>query len=177
MNKKRLLKLADFLDELPRKLFDFGTVAYAEKGLTPKQALKAGPKCGTVGCAMGWAPVVFPRLLKYVKETDIDPTDQFADPTQIFIELRDKSAILDEWTQHDYSTIASEIFDIPNDDANALFTPDYTSFNSVPALETGLSDKATPKQVAKRIRRYVKETEKALEREALDQESEQFATV
>jgi len=164
MNKKRLLKLADFLEELPRKLFDFGTIAHAEKGLTPKQALKAGPKCGTVGCAMGWAPVVFPRLLKYTKVNEVHPDEIWntEDLKQLYIELRDPSLIKSAYDRNSYTIIASIVFDISQDEALALFTPDIHDWN-VPALNETLPENATPKQVAKRIRRYVKDKEKEQE--------------
>lgn len=48
LGKERLLKLADFLDELPEKNFNFGTVR------------RVSYECGTVGCAVGWLPEVFP---------------------------------------------------------------------------------------------------------------------
>lgn len=43
MNKKRLLKLADFLDTVPRRSFDIGLYA------------KHTPRCGTMACAIGYA--------------------------------------------------------------------------------------------------------------------------
>jgi len=168
MNKKRLLKLADFLDELPRKLFDFGTVAtVGEEGLTPAQALKAGPKCGTVGCAMGWAPVVFPRILKYAKVNEVYPNETWYDEDlkQLYIALRDESGLdpgTESYRKNDYSLIASKVFDIPESEAQALFTPGDTDWE-IPALMNELPETATPKQVAKRIRRYVKQTEKEQE--------------
>ena len=49
MNSKRLLKLADFLDTVPRKRFNLGL--WQQYGFKPK----AESACGTVACAMGWA--------------------------------------------------------------------------------------------------------------------------
>lgn len=49
MREDRLLKLAGFLDTLPRKKFDFGEVMN---------------NCGTCGCACGWIPTVFPDECK-----------------------------------------------------------------------------------------------------------------
>jgi hypothetical protein len=45
VNTRRLLALADFLDKLPRKNFDWGVVHEQQE-------------CGTVACAIGWAPSV-----------------------------------------------------------------------------------------------------------------------
>lgn len=42
VHKKRLLKLADFLDKLPNKKFNYG-FWLSDSG------------CGTVGCSLGWA--------------------------------------------------------------------------------------------------------------------------
>src|SRR5438093_919703 len=65
MNTKRLLKLADFLDELPREKFDFGQIAY-QGGKPMAEALKLGAvRCGTVACAIGWMPAVWPRELNW----------------------------------------------------------------------------------------------------------------
>lgn len=59
--RKRLLELARFLrDEVTNKLFDFGEVFVIGEKL-PKDALKAGGGCGTVGCGMGWADVRWPN--------------------------------------------------------------------------------------------------------------------
>lgn len=53
--KRRLLKLANFLDKLPPHRFDFRTWAgYNWKG-------KADLSCGTSACAMGWA-TTFPSF-------------------------------------------------------------------------------------------------------------------
>lgn len=51
MNAKRLQKLADYLKTVPRKNFDYRRVGRKDA-------------CGTIGCAMGHAATVFPRLIK-----------------------------------------------------------------------------------------------------------------
>lgn len=52
MNKKRLLKLADFLDTVPRRSFNMDNWVTREatgpEGDTPGE-------CGFAGCALGWA--------------------------------------------------------------------------------------------------------------------------
>lgn len=50
LHKNRLLKLAEFLDKLPKEKFDFSSVISKNEG-----------KCGTICCAVGWLPTVFPR--------------------------------------------------------------------------------------------------------------------
>lgn len=73
IQKKRLLKLADFLENQadPRK-FDLGVfigdsdedserdIVDPRKELRPKEGF-----CGTVGCAIGHCPLVFPRHAEY----------------------------------------------------------------------------------------------------------------
>lgn len=62
---KRLLKLAAFLRTMPKAKFDFGTIMDV-RGKPPLEALKAGEHpCGTVGCAVGWMPAVWPKQVKW----------------------------------------------------------------------------------------------------------------
>lgn len=64
-HKKRLLKLADFLDKLPTQKFRFDVFAI-EDGKPMLEALEAGEaNCGTVACAIGWMPAIFPRQIKW----------------------------------------------------------------------------------------------------------------
>lgn len=53
INKKRLLKLADFLEHKVKSswfdLHSFATGGFRER------------KCGSTACALGWAPTCFPR--------------------------------------------------------------------------------------------------------------------
>lgn len=53
----RLLKLADFLEELPPEKFNFFKVV--------SRGEHNGHTCATVACAIGWTPKVFPRLVKW----------------------------------------------------------------------------------------------------------------
>jgi len=158
MNKKRLLKLADFLDSLSKQKFDFGCVAN-QYGKPMKEALKAGKHaCGTVACAIGWTPAVFPRLVKWVNEWTYG--DDIKNATELTVQVKESGA-------NSYIRVGEELFDLTWYESYNLFTPGV--------LDAG--ENATPKQVAKQIRKFVKDKEKALEREALEQESEQFATV
>jgi len=129
-HKRRLLKLCEFLEQLPRKRFDFSVVAKEHS-------------CGTVGCAIGWTPAVFPRLVKWLpakkgKEIDVMLTGGRRG--------------------HFYTTVAKSLFGINHYQAEGLFTP-YTYLrmgeNFGDGIE-GLPDKATPKQVAKRLRQFLK---------------------
>jgi hypothetical protein len=56
--KRRLLKLADFLDKLPPERFDFGTWGDVRDGKSGQDALEEAELCGTTACALGWAPAL-----------------------------------------------------------------------------------------------------------------------
>lgn len=79
-------------------------------------------KCGTVACVVGWAPTVFPTLFKK-QGWDLE--------------------------EQDYADIGAQIFQIPESDADDLFTPNRE------IADMFLSNKATPKQVARRMRKYM----------------------
>lgn len=70
--KKRLQKLADFLETIPSKHFNLDYIAMDNDGCNlenySKKMKQIGKgekvKCGAVGCAIGWMPIVF-RDFKY----------------------------------------------------------------------------------------------------------------
>ena len=87
MNVKRLLKLADGLEKVPKEVFDYDRwVSITSKLSSPK---KTTFDCGFKGCAIGWAPVFFPKsgfkivnFVPYYKgETDVDAIQDFFDIT------------------------------------------------------------------------------------------------
>lgn len=55
MNKANLLKLADFLDTVKPEAFDIANFSNGDPW-----ARKPAAICGTVACALGWAPMVIP---------------------------------------------------------------------------------------------------------------------
>ena len=126
--KKRLLKLADFLEALPRKRFYFGAWVGADwKGA---QDLS----CGTKACALGWAATMptFRRLgLCLVR----------AEYSGGYVGLKCTDGIL-----RGSSSAAREVFGLDLSEFEQLFAPS--------AL---LSPWATPRQVAKNIRDFVEE--------------------
>ncbi len=129
----RLRKLADFLDALPRSHFDFARVI-------GKVAPTKANECGTVGCAIGWCPTVFPRLCK------AEPLP--AAPGRLRVRINGRRL------RCSYSSGFSEagiaIFGLSPSDVQGLFVPNRPS----PADGKSLPDQATPKQVARRIRTY-----------------------
>lgn len=126
MRADRLLKLADFLDALPEEKFDFATIA-KEGGKPMLEALAAGHlKCGTVGCAIGWMPAIWPDELHWTEayKGSLDVTDGKANFN---------------------FTAAAEFFEIRPEQADYLFMPGYSD----------LDEFATPADVAAHIRRFV----------------------
>lgn len=130
MNAKRLLKLADFLNVLPKEKFNYGVVVMGDD--LPRKTFD----CGSVACAMGWTPVVFPRLAKYVKHENGD------------VEI----ALCTSRYAQSYPEVAEELFDIPSHIAVGLFA----AGNQHVVHEESLDFDASPKQVASLIRRFVK---------------------
>jgi hypothetical protein len=134
MNKERLLKLADFLDELDDSKFNFSHVI--EKYDTENN-------CGTVCCAMGWVPVVFPDIVKWCGGDDVyNPNN---------VELINVSGF------SNYVDVAKLLFDIPREDASSLFTPKLQD-KIIGKYECDLpivDHDATPDEVANLIRKYV----------------------
>lgn len=112
MRADRLLKLADYLETVPRDRFD----------MTDWSNMKTG--CGFSGCAIGWAHhgKLFPGLAIRKKASDSFSVLHYRGETHL-----DAAALL---------------FKIDSDSADDLFGP---------------AQIATPKQVAKRIRKFVRD--------------------
>lgn len=100
--KNRLLRLAEFLEKLPREKFDLSFFTGAD-GLDDAP----GPGCGTAGCAIGWMPNAFPRDCKYVE-------DSFGGIT---ITSMDGSK--------DHFNLAEDFFGLSRNESSYLFTTDY----------------------------------------------------
>lgn len=148
VHAKRLLKLADFLDTLPRKRFDFDQFVGDDwKGT---QDLS----CGTTACAIGWMPAIpaFRRLGVRYKGTPQEQIGTAVDGTPIYESAYVRVCMKD--SREEYNTevgVGEQIFGLNRESFNHLFIPGYTGYGY-----SGLSEKATPKQVAKHIRKYVK---------------------
>jgi len=144
INSKRLLKLADFLDELPPSHFDFTKVRVTGQKTEHNE-------CGTVGCAVGWCPTVFPRACRITKmfksawEPNVSRVGR--------MNVDGKSMLVDIGS---HGEIADRLFSLPIGHGFALFTHEEMS----PASGSELPASATPKQVAARIRTYVKWSKK-----------------
>jgi hypothetical protein len=133
MRADRLLQLADFLDKLPEEKFDFGTIA-KQSGKPMLEALAAGHvKCGTVGCAIGWLPAVFPDQFKWVRSA-----------------FNDELTVLTKETDELNFDAAAEFFGIGYSQADYLFMPGYEDDGY-----SGLADEAKATEVAAHIRKFV----------------------
>lgn len=72
VGNRRLRRLAEFIRGVPPEHFDMTTVIYndgefnngIEKRLR-KLSRSPDPPCGTSACAIGWCPIVFPKLFRY----------------------------------------------------------------------------------------------------------------
>ena len=69
MNIERLNQLADFLDALPPEKFNFQWLvtdpATRQCLMSTPATTPAGPPCGTVCCAIGWTPTIWPEDCKW----------------------------------------------------------------------------------------------------------------
>lgn len=133
MNADRLNKLADFLDTLNEQQFNFEIVA--------KRVCKSDTiTCGTVGCAIGFTPHVFPELVKYEDREGLPDNE-------VTVEMIDSPR-----AGHNYSQIGQLLFNIPYIDSMRLFAPDCPNHWN---KDDCLGPMATSQQVAQSIRNYI----------------------
>lgn len=108
--KRRLNKLACFLDTIPRRNFDLTCVVATDDLPTRDVA-----KCGAAACAVGWCPIVFPRSNIFFDKPDSWST--------IDVEFPDGTNLLG----------ACDFFGLTFDQGHYLFTPDsYDNYNPEP---------------------------------------------
>lgn len=129
---RRLLKLASFLDKLPRKRFDY--TRWVGDDWDDKQDLS----CGTTACALGWAAAMpeFRRLGLCLTGRGT--------PEGTYVGLRGQDCM---FTPLRAATAVFGIFEI---DAEWLFQPQEEE------------DFATPKYVARKIRKFVADSGRPL---------------
>lgn len=120
IHKTRLRKLIAFLRNLPRNKFSFGVV-------------REETKCGTVGCAIGWTPEVFPELVSPPRNSE--------------------SCLLFRGEARCFKGVASELFGMDFYMAEDLF-----STGAQLLVHSGLPlchCQATPKQVASMLEKFL----------------------
>jgi len=127
---ERLMKLARFLhNDLPEEKFDFSVI------LSGKDVPNEKLDCGTVGCAIGWCPLVFPEELKYA---------QASSGTPIVLSAHGQSFHV---SAHSASISLMYFFDLTNMEAKCLFVPNYA--------EDSPNSDASAKDVARHIAGFV----------------------
>lgn len=131
MNKKNLLKLATFLDNLPRKKFEFERW-FGDLAKEPKADLS----CGTKACALGWAATI-PAFKKLGAGIELE--ECWSGPWAARFTLDGRVCYF-----HD---LAIRLFDIDENDAGLLFIQG-------PRLPRN-RENPTPKDIAKHIRKFV----------------------
>jgi hypothetical protein len=140
LHKDRLLKLAEHLEKgkLGHKIFAFQVFNYSPVGEFD------GKGCGTMGCAIGECPFVFPKYWKFV--------DSGVRNERVPILKTAKS------NAPFYSV--EEFFGINGREYDHLFAP----LMQQPTLFSGkeLGYEAAPEEVASNIREFVKRKEKKL---------------
>lgn len=148
---RRLRKLADFLDKMPKEKFDFSVVAI-EEGKPMLQALRAGAvHCGTVACGMGWMPAAFPRQIKWQQ---VGASERLLD-----IALREPTGDSERDTESVFGAfyVAQEFFGITGVESWYLFNP-----GGHERQRNRLSVNARPQALARHIRRFADRKEKEL---------------
>ena len=70
MNKENLLKLANYLEQLPEDYDHFDMYSFASDGITPQKIHTEINQCGTVACAVGHAPIALNLSEKDIKDMD-----------------------------------------------------------------------------------------------------------
>lgn len=132
----RLRKLADFLEELPPKVFDFGK--YAEPASYIKPVKVCGKVCNTVACAIGWAPSIpqFRRLGVKLRTVETDYGFKLIVPS---LDGRDA----------DWEEISERLFGLDINEHEQVFMPGR-KINGY----SGLKGNATAITVAKHIRKF-----------------------
>ena len=134
VSKNRLNLLANFLDALPPKKFDFAVFGNGE--------LKPEPSCKATGCALGWATTIpqFRRLGLYAE------VDKFY--TDLTVILKDGEGTLEDFAA------AEKLFGISYDESYGLFHPSMSVRVNGKSLRSP-SHHATPKKVAAHIRKFI----------------------
>lgn len=140
--KRRLLKLADFLDELPPTRFNY------ESWVGDSWEGRSNLSCGTTACALGWATTIpsFRKLGLRLK------TNRRYGSTHVTLSSLTGSAA---YAENAPRLAAREVFGLNLDEFEYLFIPATTIIiNDKMVNSPGYS--ASAKRVATHIRKFVK---------------------
>lgn len=135
---KRLRKLIAFLRALPRKNFNFRRIVTRAKA--------NGHVCGTVCCAVGWMPAVFPRFAKWNDEVLRQKAWDSSQGLEFDVPFGLNRDCYNPWV-----AAVAYFFGIDNSVACNLFSPGWQESEGV----TKLGETATPKQVAAMLEEFL----------------------
>ena len=131
MNKTKLLKLADFLESLTKKQFNFSQVV---------EKYDKATKGGTICCAIGWMPAVFPKEVQWnVKFTNGEHMRM--------------ASVTDPDGQENYEVIAARVLGISADTVVSLFFPHQQVLVHKDLDRCGAL--ASPQDVGRMLRQFV----------------------
>lgn len=139
--KNRLLKLADFLDNLLDEQFSF------DRWVGNDWDQKANLSCGTSACALGWATTI-PLFRKLGLRLVANPTYEGKSGFKFVIALKDTV----NPNNTSYRDACEKIFGVDKSEANFLFTPGSMLGSS----NNYLDDNASPAEVSDNIRRFIR---------------------
>lgn len=151
MKKDKLLKLAAFLDTLEEDKFDLAQVAISDD---------EDPMCGSVCCAVGWTPKIFPEEVRWAMPNHYEGLD---------LACRNEGG---DWVVKEYREVAVQLFEITEAEAHSLFTPYQLAIvekeeGDYDRLESGeLRGALKPKQMAERIRMFAEAKEQLCNKDA-----------
>jgi hypothetical protein len=124
IHRKRLAKLAAALRQIPRKQFDLQVVVQGDPD-------KLG--CGSVACAVGHCPLIFPRSWEWSKDEYL--------LNRFNVKLRGKRST--KWYRS-----AEIFFGLSSDDVLSMFVKSHGyRYNAT----------VTPKMVARKIEKFLKD--------------------
>lgn len=126
IHRKRLQKLIDHLRQMPRENFNF-------------EALHERSICGTVSCAIGETPCLFPKLVEYAYEF------LCKDGREQYVVKSKKTG------KESYDEIGAELFGISSFISYCLFTPGEQFELNLPNCRRD----TPPKQVAKMLQAFL----------------------
>lgn len=140
VNRARFLRLIDFLNRLPQEKFDFNEIV---------EEVEDG--CGTVCCAVGWFPRVFPGSSHYDAKAMRHEWLQADMPTTI-------EAVVQVSPCHRvealYSHLSAEVLGISYQVGHGLFAPDSQS--TVHPNLMDLDPDAAPRILAEVLEHFLK---------------------
>lgn len=145
VGRKRLAKLADFLEIVPSKRFGMTMWAYTNNQFVlnnkGEPVVTTAPECRTSACALGWATAVFPRELA-LRVIPINPKCRCS---ICRLENRVADVVLRKDPNKEGFAAAEEFFSLSEEQALTLFDVDFEEHGPM-----------TPKKKARQIRQFIK---------------------